>query len=559
MVSGSRLLVEKLRENRVKTVFGVPGGAVLPFLDELYKESSIEFILTRHEQGAAHMADGYARATGRVGVAVATSGPGATNLATGIANAYLDSSPVLSIAGQVATPFIGYDGFQEANIFSMMIGLTKMNFLPRDLNELNSALENAFKIALSGRPGPVHIDVPRDVQLMEGEPDDDFYVYSYEPPTPSDEEILSASKMLVEAEKPVIIAGGGVIMSGASSELVALAELLNAPVATTLMGKGSIPEDHPLSMGMVGMHGRLGAIKAVQESDLVLAVGMRFSDRTTGKLSGFAPGARKIHVDIDRSEIGKLLKPDLGIAGDAKQVLSRVRETVLRLFHRGKAGTWGERVKQLRKESEFLYDYDAVPADPSTAVRVLSDYVRVEDFVTTEVGQCQMYASLHFTARRPRQFISSGGLGTMGFGLPAAIGVKAAFPGSRVFDIAGDGSFFMTCNQLPVSVDYNLPIIVMVLNNYFLGMVRQWQELFYGRRYIAVDLKGRADIARVSEGFGARGFKVTRISELKEALETALKQDEATVLDVIVKREDNVFPMVPPASPLDSVIVRGVG
>ena len=556
MVSGSRLLVEKLRENRVETIFGVPGGAVLPFLDELYKESSIEFILTRHEQGAAHMADGYARAAGRVGVVVATSGPGATNLATGVANAYLDSSPVLSIAGQVATPLIGYDGFQEANIFSMMIGLTKMNFLPRDLNELNSALENAFKIALSGRPGPVHIDVPRDVQLMEGEPDDDFYVYSYEPPTPSDEEVLSAARMLVEAERPVVIAGGGVIISGASSELIALAELLNAPVATTLMGKGSIPEDHPLSLGMLGMHGRLGAIKAVQESDLVFAVGMRFSDRTTGKLSGFAPGARKIHVDIDRSEIGKLLKPDLGIAGDAKQVLSRVRETVLRLFQKGKAGTWGERVKQLRKESEFLYDYDAVPVDPSAAVRVLSDYVRVEDFVTTEVGQCQMYASLHFTARRPRQFISSGGLGTMGFGLPAAIGVKAAFPGSRVFDIAGDGSFFMTCNQLPVSVDYNLPIIVMVLNNYFLGMVRQWQELFYGRRYIAVDLKGRADIARVSEGFGARGFKATRISELKDALETALKQDEATVIDVMVEREDNVFPMVPPASPLDSVIVR---
>ena len=556
MVSGSRLLVEKLRENRVETIFGVPGGAVLPFLDELYKESSIEFILTRHEQGAAHMADGYARAAGRVGVVVATSGPGATNLATGVANAYLDSSPVLSIAGQVATPLIGYDGFQEANIFSMMIGLTKMNFLPRDLNELNSALENAFKIALSGRPGPVHIDVPRDVQLMEGEPDDDFYVYSYEPPTPSDEEVLSAARMLVEAERPVVIAGGGVIISGASSELIALAELLNAPVATTLMGKGSIPEDHPLSLGMLGMHGRLGAIKAVQESDLVFAVGMRFSDRTTGKLSGFAPGARKIHVDIDRSEIGKLLKPDLGIAGDAKQVLSRVRETVLRLFQKGKAGTWSERVKQLRKESEFLYDYDAVPVDPSAAVRVLSDYVRVEDFVTTEVGQCQMYASLHFTARRPRQFISSGGLGTMGFGLPAAIGVKAAFPRSRVFDIAGDGSFFMTCNQLPVSVDYNLPIIVMVLNNYFLGMVRQWQELFYGRRYIAVDLKGRADIARVSEGFGARGFKATRISELKDALETALKQDEATVIDVMVEREDNVFPMVPPASPLDSVIVR---
>jgi acetolactate synthase-1/2/3 large subunit len=556
MVSGAKLLVDKLRENGVKTIFGIPGGAVLPFFDELYKAQDIEFILTRHEQGAAHMADGYARATGRAGVVVATSGPGATNLATGVANAYLDSSPVISIAGQVPTSLIGYDAFQEANIFSMMIGLTKMNFLPRNLDELSSAIENAFKIALSGRPGPVHIDIPRDVQLMEGEPRNNIFSYSYNPPVPSDEEIFLVSRMLADAERPIILAGGGVIMSGASSELVALAELLNTPVVTTLMGKGSIPEDHPLSLGCVGMHGKLGAIKAVQESDVLLAVGTRFSDRTTGKLSGFAPRAKKIHVDIDRSEIGKLLKPDIGIVGDAKQVLNRIYSNLLKMVQKGKAGKWGERLKQLKKESEFLYDYDAVPVKPSTVVKALNDYVAPGDFVTTEVGQCQMYASLHFLAKSPRQFISSGGLGTMGFGLPAAIGVKAAFRKQRVFDIAGDGSFFMTCNQLPVSVDYELPIIVIVLNNYFLGMVRQWQELFYGRRYMAVDLKGKTDIARVSEGFGAKGFKATRISELKEALQTAIKQNETTVIDVVVEREDNVFPMVPPAATLDEVIVR---
>jgi acetolactate synthase-1/2/3 large subunit len=556
MVSGAKLLVDKLRENGVKTIFGIPGGAVLPFFDELYKAQDIEFILTRHEQGAAHMADGYARATGRAGVVVATSGPGATNLATGVANAYLDSSPVISIAGQVPTSLIGYDAFQEANIFSMMIGLTKMNFLPRNLDELSSAIENAFKIALSGRPGPVHIDIPRDVQLMEGEPRNNIFSYSYNPPVPSDEEIFLVSRMLANAERPIILAGGGVIMSGASSELAALAELLNTPVVTTLMGKGSIPEDHPLSLGCVGMHGKLGAIKAVQESDVLLAVGTRFSDRTTGKLSGFAPRAKKIHVDIDRSEIGKLLKPDIGIVGDAKQVLNRIYSNLLKMVQKGKAGKWGERLKQLKKESEFLYDYDAVPVKPSTVVKVLNDYVAPGDFVTTEVGQCQMYASLHFLAKSPRQFISSGGLGTMGFGLPAAIGVKAAFRKQRVFDIAGDGSFFMTCNQLPVSVDYELPIIVIVLNNYFLGMVRQWQELFYGRRYMAVDLKGKTDIARVSEGFGAKGFKATRISELKEALQTAIKQNETTVIDVVVEREDNVFPMVPPAATLDEVIVR---
>lgn len=555
MVSGSRLIVDKLRENGVKTIFGIPGGAVLPLFDELYKASDIEFILARHEQGAAHMADGYARATGKVGVVIVTSGPGATNLATGIANSYLDSSPVISIAGQVSTPLIGYDGFQEANIFSMMMGLTKMNFLPRNLNELNSAIENAFKIALSGRPGPVHIDIPRDVQLMEGSPNNNNYSYSYKCSSSSEEEITLASKMLVNAEMPIIISGGGVIISGASGELVALAELLNAPVVTTLMGKGSIPEDHQLSLGCVGMHGRIGAIKAVQESDVLLAVGMRFSDRTTGKLSGFAPRARKIHVDIDRSEIGKLVKPDLGIAGDAKEVLNKIHTTILKLFQRGKAGKWGERIQQLKKESEFLYDYDAVPVKPSTAVKVLNDYVRPEDFVTTEVGQCQMYASLHFIAKRPRQFISSGGLGSMGFGLPAAIGVKAAFREQRVFDIAGDGSFLMTCNQLPVAVDYKLPIIVVVLNNYFLGMVRQWQELFYDRRYMAVDLKSKTDITRVSEGFGARTFRVMRIGELKEALRTAVKEDETTVVDVIVEREDNVFPMIPPAATLDEVIV----
>ncbi|MGQ9690740.1 MAG: thiamine pyrophosphate-binding protein, partial [Thermoproteota archaeon] len=393
MVSGSRLIVDKLRENGVKTIFGIPGGAVLPLFDELYKASDIEFILTRHEQGAAHMADGYARATGKVGVVIVTSGPGATNLATGIANSYLDSSPVISIAGQVSTPLIGYDGFQECNIFSMMIGLTKMNFLPRNLNELNSAIENAFKIALSGRPGPVHIDIPRDVQLMEGSPNNNNYTYSYKCPSSSEEEITLASKMLVNAEMPIIISGGGVIISGASGELVALAELLNAPVVTTLMGKGSIPEDHQLSLGCVGMHGRIGAIKAVQESDVLLAVGMRFSDRTTGKLSGFAPRARKIHVDIDRSEIGKLVKPDLGITGDAKEVLNRIRTTILKLFQRGKAGKWGERIQQLKKESEFLYDYDAIPVKPSTVVKVLNDYVRPEDFVTKEERQCQMYAS----------------------------------------------------------------------------------------------------------------------------------------------------------------------
>ncbi|MEM2570214.1 MAG: biosynthetic-type acetolactate synthase large subunit [Thermoproteota archaeon] len=555
MVSGARLIVDKLRENGVKTVFGIPGGAVLPLFDELYKAGDIEFILTRHEQGATHMADGYARATGKAGVVIVTSGPGATNLATGIANAYLDSSPVISMAGQVPTFSIGYDAFQEANIFSMMIGLTKMNFLPRNLEELNSALENAFKIALSGRPGPVHIDIPRDVQLMEGEPKNNIFSYSYNPPIPSDEELFLASRMLADAERPVILAGGGVIMSGSSNELVALAELLNAPVVTTLMGKGSIPEDHPLSLGCVGMHGKLGAIKAVQESDVLLAVGARFSDRTTGKLSGFAPKAKKIHIDIDKSEIGKLLKPDIGIVGDAKYVLSRIYSNLVKMVQKGKAGKWGERLKQLKKESEFLYDYDAVPIKPSTVVRILNDFVTPNDFVTTEVGQCQMYASLHFLAKRPRQFISSGGLGTMGFGLPAAIGVKAAFRDRRVFDIAGDGSFFMTCNQLPVSVDYNLPIIVVVLNNYFLGMVRQWQELFYGKRYIAVDLKGKADIAKVSEGFGARAFKVTRVSELKEAIQTAINENETTVIDVIVEREDNVFPMIPPAATLDEVIL----
>ncbi|MGQ9478622.1 MAG: biosynthetic-type acetolactate synthase large subunit [Thermoproteota archaeon] len=550
------MLVNKLRENGVKTLFGIPGGAVLPFFDELYKAGNIEFILARHEQGAAHMADGYARATGGPGVVVATSGPGATNLATGVANAYMDSSPVVSIAGQVATSVIGYDAFQEANIFSMMMGITKMNFLPRNLKELNSALENAFRIAVSGRPGPVHIDVPRDVQLMEGDPENNVYPYYYTPPSPSRDDIVKVAKILANAERPVIIAGGGVIISGASRELIALAELINAPVATTLMGKGSIPEDHPLSLGCVGMHGKLSAIKTVQESDLILAVGMRFSDRSTGKVGEFAPKAKKIHVDIDKSEIGKILKPDLGIAGDAKEVLSKINATLVRMLERNKAGTWGERLHQIKKEAEFLYDYDAVPVKPSAVVRVLNEYVKPEDFVTTEVGQCQMYASLHFVSKRPRQFITSGGLGTMGFGLPAAIGVKTAFRDSNVFDIAGDGSFFMTCNQLPVSVDYGLPIIVVVLNNYYLGMVRQWQELFYDRRYIAVDLKGSADIAKVTESFGARGFKASRLGELREYLQTAIKSGEATVIDVNVDREDNVFPMVPPAESLDKVIVR---
>lgn len=554
-MKGARILLESLKKEKVKVIFGIPGGATIPIYDELYSETEITHILMRHEQGAAHAADGYARASGKHGVCMATSGPGATNLITGIATAYMDSSPVISIAGQVPTSLIGTDAFQEADIFSLMLPITKHNFLIKKTEEIPRVVKMAFEIACSGRPGPVHIDIPKDVQVNEAEFEYPTHrLYNYELPKPSMERLKKAAEMLMNSDKPIIMVGGGAIFSGASEEILRLAELLQAPVVTTLMGKGIIPETHPLCLGMLGMHGSRITNLAVQECDLLLAVGVRFDDRATGKVQNFAPKAKIVQIDIDASEIGKNVRCDLSIIGDAKQSLKGIIDCLIKSFTKKKS-VWKERLEELRKENPPVYfDEKSIPIKPPVVIKTLMKLLNDDDIITTEVGQCQMWAAIYYKVRKPRKFISSGGLGTMGFGLPAAIGAKVACPDCKVVDIAGDGSFLMSCNQLATAVEEKIPIVVVILDNRYLGMVRQWQELFAERRYSEVYLGEKTDFVKIAEGFGAKGWRVERPTELEESLKEALNCGEPAVVDVIIEREMNVFPMVTPGASIHEMI-----
>jgi len=554
-MKGARILLESLKKEKVKVIFGIPGGATIPIYDELYSETEITHILMRHEQGAAHAADGYARASGKHGVCMATSGPGATNLITGIATAYMDSSPVISIAGQVPTSLIGTDAFQEVDIFSLMLPITKHNFLIKKTEEIPRVVKMAFEIACSGRPGPVHIDIPKDVQVNEAEFEYPTHrLYNYELPKPSMERLKKAAEMLMNSDKPMIMVGGGAIFSGASEEILKLAELLQAPVVTTLMGKGIIPETHPLCLGMLGMHGSRITNLAVQECDLLLAVGVRFDDRATGKVQNFAPKAKIVQIDIDASEIGKNVRCDLSIIGDAKQSLKGIIDCLIKSFTK-KKNVWKERLEELRKENPPVYfDEKSIPIKPPVVIKTLMKLLNDDDIITTEVGQCQMWAAIYYKVRKPRKFISSGGLGTMGFGLPAAIGAKVACPDCKVVDVAGDGSFLMSCNQLATAVEEKIPIVVVILDNRYLGMVRQWQELFAERRYSEVYLGEKTDFVKIAEGFGAKGWRVERPTELEESLKEALNCGEPAVVDVIIEREMNVFPMVTPGASIREMI-----
>jgi acetolactate synthase-1/2/3 large subunit len=555
-MKGARILLESLKKEGVRVIFGIPGGAIIPIYDELYDETEIRHILMRHEQGAAHAADGYARALGRPGVCMATSGPGATNLITGIATAYMDSSPVISIAGQVPTFLIGTDAFQEADLFSLMLPITKNNFLIKKTEEIPRIIKMAFEIACSGRPGPVHIDIPKDVQVNEAEFEYPTHrLYNYEVPNPSIERLKKAAEMLMNAEKPIIMVGGGAIFSGASEEILKLVELLQSPVVTTLMGKGIIPETHPLCLGMVGMHGSRITNLAVQECDLLFAIGVRFDDRATGKVQSFAPKAKIIQLDIDPSEIGKNVRCDLPIVGDAKQSLKGIIDCLVISYNKKEKNAWKERLEELRKENPPIYfDEKSAPIKPPVVIKGLMNLLSDDDIITTEVGQCQMWAAIYYKVRKPRKFISSGGLGTMGFGLPAAIGAKIACPNCRVVDVAGDGSFLMNCNQLATAVEEEIPIVVVILDNRYLGMVRQWQELFSNKRYSGVYLGERTDFVKLAESFGAKGWRVERPSELEETLKEALNCGEPAVVDVLVEREMNVFPMVIPGASIFEMI-----
>ena len=557
-MSGAKALVESLKKENVKVIFGIPGGAMLPVYDALY-DSDIRHVLMRHEQCAAHAADGYARASGRVGVCMATSGPGATNLVTGIANAYMDSSPVVAITGQVPRSFIGKDAFQETDIIGITTPITKCNFQVRSAAEIPRIVKTAFYIASTGRRGPVLIDLPKDTQIEEDEINfnETIELRGYKPTyDPHPLQVKKAVQLLIQAERPVIIAGGGVIASNACSELIALAEILLAPVATTLMGKGAIPENHPLSIGMVGMHGTVAANHLVQEADVILAVGMRFSDRTTGNIKTFCPNGKIIHIDIDSSEIGKNLRPHIPIVADAKKALKAIYNQLMEKIRKKERSEWLKKMHEFKGiQEEMLKSYGEGMKPPALMIEIRK-ILPNSSIITTEVGQNQMWAALYLKVYKPRTFISSGGLGTMGFGFPAAIGAKVACPNVPVVDIAGDGSFIMTEQDLAASVAGKIPVVVVILNNSMLGMVAQWQRLFYDRRYSSVELRGLPDFVKLAEAYGAQGFRVQSVEEFKKALKAAINSDVTTVIDVPISPEENVFPMVPPGDDLKKLILR---
>jgi acetolactate synthase-1/2/3 large subunit len=561
-MSGAKVLIESLEHQKVDVIFGILGGAILPTYDALFS-SKIRHILARHEQGAAHEAEGYARASGRAGVCMATSGPGATNLVTGIANAYMDSSPVVALTGQVPASgkntsyMIGRDSFQEADIIGITTPITKYNYQPREVSEIPIIVNNAFYIATTGRPGPVLIDLPKNVQtnMAEVEFTDKIDVRGYNPQIEPDlTQISKAAETLSKAEKPIILAGGGVIISNASNELMQMSDLLMAPVATTFMGKGAFPEVHPLSVGSIGMHGNPAANRLMGEADALLAIGTRFSDRATANLDTFSPNAKKIHIDIDAAEIGKNVDVDIPIIGDAKNIMKKLQIAITRKLQKKDNTPWTKQVKATKEKLNALCKDNATELNPRNLLTELRKLLPENTIVTTEVGQNQMWSALYFKALNPRTFISSGGLGTMGFGFPAAIGAKVACPDRPVVDIAGDGSFIMTEQELACSVAEDIPVTVIVLNNSVLGMVAQWQRTLYNRRYMAVNLGKTPDFVKLAEAYGAQGFRVNSIEEFAKAIKKALKSNVTTVIDVPISSETDVVPFVPPGCGLPQQI-----
>ena len=555
---GSEALVRALEAEGVDFVFGLPGGANLPMYDALV-DASLRHILVRHEQSAAHMADGYARIKRKAGVCFATSGPGATNLITGIATAYADSSPMIAVTGQVPLAMIGKDAFQETDIIGVANPCTKYAFQPRAAVEIPETVKKAFYIAESGRPGPVLIDIPKDVQQARENIQfpDLIKVRGYNPIIDADlSQLERAVETMIKAERPIIMAGGGVILSGAFSELQALAELLMAPVVTTFKGKGSFPENHPLAMGPIGMHGHPEANKIIIEADCIIAVGARFSDRSVGRFDEFGKGMTIIHLDVDPAEIGKNKAVDIAVIGDVKASLRTAVKMLAKhkVVEKTKDDPWLKRRKELIDYyADTIKDYPR-ELTAKKALKKLREILPSDAIVTTEVGQCQMWASLHFDVISPGTFFSSTGLGTMGFGFPASIGAKAAKSQATVVDIAGDGSFNMTENSLAVSVLEKLPVIVFLMNNYMLGMVAQWQRTFYNRRYMGVHQNSCPDYVKLAEAYGAQGIRAESMNDLEGAIKKALKNDVATVIDIAIDPEEDVYPFVAPGTGLKDMI-----
>lgn len=550
-LKGAQIVVEALKREGVRDVFGIPGGAVLPLFDVLY-DAPIKFYLTRHEQGAAHAADGYARSTGKVGVCIATSGPGATNLVTGIATAYMDSVPIVAITGQVKTFLIGNDAFQEADITGISRPITKYNYLVKNINDLARIIKEAFYIASTGRPGPVVIDLPVNITLEETD-----FVYpevvqirGYKPIKKGHSlQIEKARDAIEKSKKPVIYAGGGVIISNASQELIKLSEKCKIPVTTTLMGLGGFPQTHELSLGMLGMHGTVYANLAIQNSDLIIAIGARFDDRVTGKIEAFAPQAKIIHIDIDPSAISKNVVVHIPIVGDAKSVLQELTKIV----KIPETKDWLAQISKWKKDFPLKYNKDG-KLKPQYVVEKIYEVTKGKAIITTEVGQNQMWAAQWYKFTKPRTFISSGGLGTMGYGFPASIGAKVGNPDAIVIDIAGDGSFQMNIQEIATAVSHEIPVIVAILNNRYLGMVRQWQQLFYKERYSYTHLKN-PEFVGIAQAYGAIGIKVTKQSEVVLALKKAIKtKKKPVIIDFLVDEFENVYPMVPAGEAIDRMI-----
>ena len=551
-MKGSQILLESLRRAGVEVIFGYPGGQVLPIFDSLY-DFDIKFILTRHEQGAAHAADGYARATGKVGVCLATSGPGATNLVTGIANAYMDSIPMVAITGQVGTHLIGNDAFQEADVTGITRPITKHNFLVKDVRDLSRTIAEAFYIASSGRPGPVLIDIPVDIQRAEADfvwPED-IRIRSYQPTYLGHPgQIKKAAKLVSQAKKPLIYAGGGVITAGASLVLKELAERIQAPVTATFMGLGCFPATHKLYLGMLGMHGTAYANHATMEADLIIAVGARFDDRVTGRLDHFAPYAKIVHIDIDPSSISKNVHVDIPIVGDAKNIISELCAKIKKVPD---TTLWLKTIDAWKKKHPLTYKSGGKMLKPQFILEELWKLTKGDAIICTEVGQSQMWACQWYKHLTPRTWISSGGLGTMGFGFPAAMGAKMGVPGKEVFNIAGDGSIQMNIQELATCVANKINVKVLIFNNGFLGMVRQWQELFYKKRYSYTPITS-PDFVKLAQSYGAVGMRVTKKEDVRKALQKAIKTDNTVFVEFIIEPEENVWPMVPAGQAINNMI-----
>lgn len=564
MIKGARILLECLSRLGIKEIFGYPGGAVIPIYDELYSFKDIKHYFARHEQGAVHEADGYARSTGKVGVCLATSGPGATNLVTGIMTAHMDSIPLLAITGQVTSTLLGKDAFQESDIVGITVPITKNNYLVQDIRELPRILKEAYYIASTGRPGPVLVDIPRDIQLEEIPYDEfkklyeqEFELEGYNPVYEGHKgQIKTAIKMIKDSKKPLIIAGAGILKGHAYDELKEFVDKTNIPVAMTLLGLGSFPGNHELALGMIGMHGTTYANYAANEADLVIAAGMRFDDRVTGNPLKFLPNANIIHIDIDPAEIGKNKLIDVPIVGDVKNVLAELNRKIPKLSHT----KWLDEVAKLKKKYSLTFrktEEDILI--PQEILFEINKLTKGEVIVATDVGQHQMWSAQFIKFNNPYSILTSGGAGTMGFGLPAAIGAQVANPDKKVLAIVGDGGFQMTFQELMMVKEYNLPVKIFIINNSYLGMVRQWQELFNDRRYSSVDLSYNPDFIKIGEAYGIKSIQLKTKKDLKKHLKKILESNEAVLVECIVEKEENVYPMIPAGKDVSCIVgKRGV-